>query len=129
MTQNHRGPGRHRREAGPVRRVWDGLHAALAAVMAQGLTALGSVIVQVFAARQLGASGYGAFTVVNGVLLVVLAVQNGWVGDSLTVLNRWNPRTRSALTVSQLGFLLVGALLCGERATATARGRSRCRSR
>lgn len=92
---------------------WHALNPALAAVLAQGLTALSSVVVQVFAARQLGASGYGAFTVVNGVLLVVLAGQNGWVGDSLTVLDRRDPATRSSLTVSQLGFLVIGATACG----------------
>jgi len=93
-------------------RGWTALHSAAAAVIAQGLTALASVLVQVFAVRQLGSAGYGAFTVVNGVLLVVLAVQNGWVGDSLTVLDRWEPATRSALTVSLLAFVGVGFASC-----------------
>jgi O-antigen/teichoic acid export membrane protein len=90
------------------------------AVVAQGTTAGASLLVQVAAARSLGASGYGSFTILLGVLIVLAAVQGGWVGDTRVVLDRSDDVIRGALAASQAGFTLAagvvafgGALLLG----------------
>src|SRR4051812_38957000 len=67
---------------------------ALAGQLSQ---ALGSFVLQVIAARALGASGLGVFALLYGLLMVATAVGNGLVGDSLTVLDRDAPEVRSAI--------------------------------
>jgi O-antigen/teichoic acid export membrane protein len=76
---------------------------ALAAQVAQ---ALGNFTIQVLAARELGASGLGAFAFLFGALVMATALSSGLVGDSLTVLDRHDPAIRAALW--RTGWLVVG---------------------
>jgi O-antigen/teichoic acid export membrane protein len=76
------------------------------AVAGQLSQAFASFVLQVIAARTLGASGLGVFALLYGLLLVSTAVSSGLVGDSLTVLDRGEPEVRSAL-------LSWGAIVCG----------------
>jgi O-antigen/teichoic acid export membrane protein len=92
---------------------------ATAALAAQGLTAGGSLILQVLAARQLGAAGLGGFTLLLAVLLVFTTLLTGCVGDSLTVLDRDDRQVRGALVWALLGFCVLGAVGTAGLALAT----------
>ena len=70
---------------------------ALGALVAQVVQALANFVVQVFAARELGASGVGTFAFLFGTLVMATALSSGLVGDSLTVLDRHEPAVRAAL--------------------------------
>lgn len=70
---------------------------ALAAALAQLAQAAGSFVLQVVAARALGASGLGTISVCLGTTILTTAVTSGLVGDSLTVLDRQDRRIRAAL--------------------------------
>jgi O-antigen/teichoic acid export membrane protein len=67
------------------------------AVAGQLSQAFGSFVLQVIAARALGAAGLGVFALLYGLILVTTAISSGLVGDSLTVLDRGRPDIRSAL--------------------------------
>ncbi|MFZ4809870.1 MAG: hypothetical protein ACOYL9_00860 [Ilumatobacteraceae bacterium] len=67
------------------------------AATAQFSQALGSVLLQILAARLLGSSGLATFAVLYGIIVVATAIVSGFVGDSLTVLDRWDPRVRAGL--------------------------------
>ncbi|MBA0126046.1 oligosaccharide flippase family protein [Haloechinothrix sp. YIM 98757] len=85
-----------------------------APVVAQGLTAGTSLLLQVVAARSLGLAEFGAFALFLALLVSAAAVYTGYVGDSLAVLDRHEPRTRSALVTSALaGILLCAAIAAG----------------
>jgi O-antigen/teichoic acid export membrane protein len=87
-----------------------------AAITAQMVAAGGSFLLQVLAARSLGDAGYGRFAVCLAVIITVTALQTGWLGDSLTVLDRHAPEVRAALATSLIasGLLgLIGGLLVG----------------
>src|SRR4051794_15440900 len=88
---------------------------ATGAVAGQMTQAVAGLVLQVAAARFLGASGLAAFSLVYGALVLVTAVSSGLVGDSLTVLDRHRPRVRAALQVFALvvavGTGLAGAVL------------------
>jgi O-antigen/teichoic acid export membrane protein len=86
----------------------------LGAVAGQLSQALASFVLQVIAARALGASGLGVFALLYGFLLVASAVGNGLVGDSLTVLDRDQPELRSGL----VSWGLIGSLVGGAGAGA-----------
>ncbi|MDP3894948.1 MAG: hypothetical protein Q8Q44_27180 [Nocardioides sp.] len=73
------------------------LPAAAGAVAAQATLALGSFVLQLLAARTLGAEGLGVFALLFGSVVVATAVSTGLVGDSLTVLDRHDPAIRAAL--------------------------------
>src|SRR6185312_6171777 len=79
--------------------------AVLGGIAAQMSQALGSLLLQVLAARLLGADGLGAFAVLFGLIVMATAVCTGFVGDSLTVLDRGRREVRSALQ----GWLLLMA--------------------
>ncbi|QWF84190.1 hypothetical protein [Amycolatopsis sp. CA-230715] len=79
-----------------------------APVLSQGITAGTSLLLQVLAARALGLAEYGAFAVYLAVLVSATALYTGYVGDSLAVLDRRDPRIRSALSASAL----IGLALC-----------------
>jgi O-antigen/teichoic acid export membrane protein len=59
--------------------------------------ALGSFVLQALAARELGAAGLGAFSLMYGAILLGTAITSGLIGDSLTVLARDDRWTRAAL--------------------------------
>ena len=71
--------------------------AASAAVAGQLTLAGGSFLLQLLAARQLGAEGLGTFALLFGSTVMATAVSTGLVGDSLTVLDRHDPGVRRAL--------------------------------
>lgn len=80
-------------------------------MLAQVITAVGSLLLQVVAARELGTSGFAAFTLLTATLVVMTTVHTAWVGDSLTVLDRMDPQVRAGLLASLLGTLSLGAVL------------------
>ncbi len=67
------------------------------AVTAQFSQALGSFLLQVLAARLLGSEGLAVFAVLYGLVVLGTAVVSGFVGDSLTVLDRSVPSVRAGL--------------------------------
>ncbi len=71
------------------------------ALVSQGIVAASSLVLSLIALRSLGAAGLGAFSLLFGILITVNAVQSGWIGDSLTVLDRFDPGYRRALFQSQ----------------------------
>lgn len=70
---------------------------ALGAVAAQASQALASFALQVLAARLLGVEGLGRFAALYGFLILATAICSGFVGDSLTVLDRPKPSIRAGL--------------------------------
>ncbi|NND74105.1 MAG: O-antigen ligase family protein [Ilumatobacter sp.] len=82
----------------------------LGALISQGIVAASSLALQLIALNQLGAPGLGAFSLLLGILITVNAVQSGWIGDSLTVLDRFEPGTRRALFQSQLIVVVLVAV-------------------
>jgi hypothetical protein len=72
---------------------------AAGAVSAQVTQAAGSLALQALAAHLLGLSGLGRFALLYGSLIVITALTSGFVGDSLTVLDRSHPVVRAALQV------------------------------
>lgn len=90
---------------------------ALAGQVTQAVAGLG---LQVVAARELGAGGLAVFSLVYGAVVLATAVCSGLVGDSLTVLDRTEPRVRAGLHVAAAGVCaLTGA---GGAALAVATG-------
>ena len=73
----------------------------IAAVLSQLIVAASSLLLSLVALRELGTAGLGVFSLLLGVLITVNAVQTGWIGDSLTVLDRFDPGIRRALFQSQ----------------------------
>lgn len=74
-------------------------HPAGGALVAQGTSAIAGLVLQVAAARELGAAGLAVFSVGYGALLLATAVSSGLVGSSLTVLDRQEPGIRAGLHV------------------------------
>lgn len=74
-----------------------GAFGAFGAIAAQLSQAFGSFVLQLLAARALGASGLGLFALVYGVLVMASAVSTGLIGDSLTILDRQRNSVRSGL--------------------------------
>ncbi|GAA1426505.1 hypothetical protein GCM10009616_01240 [Microlunatus lacustris] len=82
---------------------------ALGALAGQVTLALGSLVLQVAASRELGAAGFGTFSLLLGAVVMATAVTTGLLGDSLTVLDRHEPSVRAALF--RLSWVLVAALV------------------
>jgi O-antigen ligase len=80
----------------------------LAAIASQAIVAGSSLLLQLVALRQLGAEGLGRFALLFGILVTVNSIQSGWLGDSLTVLDRFDPGIRQALVRSQ--FVIIVAV-------------------
>ena len=85
--------------------------AVVGGVAAQLSQALGSLVLQVIAARTLGADGLGAFAVLYGVIIMATGVCTGFVGDSLTVLDRGSRDIRAALQSWLLVLSASGAVV------------------
>jgi O-antigen ligase/O-antigen/teichoic acid export membrane protein len=82
----------------------------LGAVVSQVIVAGTSLLIAIVVLRELGASGLGTFSLLFGVLVTVNALQTGWIGDSLTVLDRFDPGIRRALFQSQaIAVVAIGA--------------------
>jgi O-antigen/teichoic acid export membrane protein len=72
---------------------------AAGALAGQATSALAGLVLQVAAARELGAAGLAAFSLAYGAIVLATAVSSGLVGDSLTVLDRADPGIRAGLHV------------------------------
>lgn len=70
---------------------------ATGAMVSQLWQAATTFALQVLVARQLGAEGLGLFALCFGIIVMATAVVSGFVGDSLTVLDRHDPLVRAAL--------------------------------
>lgn len=73
----------------------------LGAIVSQMIVAGSSLLLSFVVLRTLGAAGLGTFSLLFGILVTVNSVQTGWIGDSLTVLDRFDPGIRRALFESQ----------------------------
>jgi O-antigen ligase len=73
----------------------------LGAVVSQAIVASSSFVLSLIALRELGVTGLGRFSLLFGILITLNSVQTGWIGDSLTVLDRFDPGIRRALIRSQ----------------------------
>jgi O-antigen/teichoic acid export membrane protein len=91
---------------------------ALAAGAAQLGQAAGSFVLQLVAAHALGASGLGVVSLCLGVMILATALTSGVVGDSLTVLDRHDPRVRAGLQVWGLLLPTAGAAAASAALTA-----------
>src|SRR5688500_5243770 len=74
-------------------------------IAAQGMAAAASLLLQIVAARSLGAAGYGRFTILVAGLLLLAGLHGGLIGDTRTVLDRSDPVIRDALAACQLTFV------------------------
>jgi O-antigen/teichoic acid export membrane protein len=92
---------------------------AAGALTGQVTQALAGLVLQVAAARWLGASGLAAFGVAYGAIVLATAVCSGLVGDSLTVLDRRDAGIRAGLTSWTLLVSGAAAVLGAGAALAT----------
>ncbi|MEP4592611.1 MAG: O-antigen ligase family protein, partial [Ilumatobacter sp.] len=79
----------------------------LAAVASQGIVAGSSLLLQLVALWKIGERGLGQFALLFGILVTINSIQSGWLGDSLTVLDRFEPGIRRALVRSQLAVVIL----------------------
>lgn len=79
----------------------------LGAIVSQMIVAGSSLLLAIVVLRELGTSGLGTFSLLFGILVTVNSVQTGWIGDSLTVLDRFDPGIRRALFQSQAASILI----------------------
>lgn len=87
--------------------------AMLGGVAAQGSQAIASVALQVLAARLLGLAGLGRYGALYALIILATAVCSGFVGDSLTVLDRSRTDIRAGLQTWLLIVpLMAGAMCC-----------------
>lgn len=98
--------------AGLFRRLAGSPFAALGATATQALT---SFMLMAVAARNLGIDELGTFSILYGILILAAALTTGFVGDTLTVLDRFDPYIRAALSrwlgvlaLAAAGFAFVG---------------------
>jgi O-antigen/teichoic acid export membrane protein len=88
---------------------------ATGAVVGQVTQAAAGLVLSVAAARYLGAAGLATFSLIYGAIVLVTAVSSGLVGDSLTVLDRHEPRVRAGLhawaVLVSVGAGLLGAVV------------------
>ncbi|WP_379577723.1 hypothetical protein [Nonomuraea mangrovi] len=77
----------------------------------QAVTALGSLALQLVAVRFIGPVALGAFALLSAILVSATTVYTSWVGDSLNVLDRFDPAIRGALVASALFFAVTGSIV------------------
>lgn len=87
------------------------LGGATGALAGQVTLALGSLLLQVVAARELGSEGLGHFALLFGYVVMATAVSTGLVGDSLTVLDRQHPAVRSGLLTAASATIVLAAAI------------------
>ncbi|UOX99767.1 hypothetical protein [Blastococcus sp. PRF04-17] len=92
---------------------------ASGAVAGQVTQALAGLVLQVAAARFLGAAGLATFALIYGLIVLVTAVASGMVGDSLTVLDRHDRPVRAGLHVWAVLVAVVAGLVGGGLAAVT----------
>ncbi|HXD28178.1 MAG TPA: hypothetical protein VN621_05410, partial [Arthrobacter sp.] len=89
----------------------------LAALGATATQALTSFLIMALAARILGIGDLGTFSILYGALVLAAALTTGFVGDTLTVLDRFDPSIRAGLS-RWLLILGLGAGIAAFAATA-----------
>jgi hypothetical protein len=91
---------------------------ALGAVAAQFSQAFGSFVLQLAAVRTLDLKDFGAFAVLVGGIILATGIMTGFVGDSLTILDRHDHRIRAGLQIWCLvlagGTFAVSAILADQ---------------
>ncbi len=93
---------------------------AAGALAGQVTLAGGSLVLQLVAARALGAADFGVLALLLGTIVMATAVSTGLVGDSLTVLDRHDPVVRSALVRCAVVTIVVATAVAPLAAVATA---------
>lgn len=84
---------------------------ATPAVLTQFIVAGSSAVLQIIVARRLGAAALGNYSIFLSLLITVNALQSGWLGDSLTVLERFDPQIRAALFRSQWAIIALSGFV------------------
>lgn len=84
---------------------------ALAAILDQGFVAGASFVLMILVRRSSGASALGEYGWLIAVMIVLTGMQTAWIGDSLTVGDRFAPRLRSGLWASLIVFSAIGFLI------------------
>ncbi|MBX6390235.1 MAG: O-antigen ligase family protein, partial [Frankia sp.] len=74
------------------------------ALCAQLVNAGGSLVVQLVAARALGAHTFGTLVLLTSALVLITALHTSFVGDSYTVLDRDDPAVRGAVLVAHVAL-------------------------
>ena len=85
---------------------------ALGAIAAQFSQALGSFLFQLLAARNLSLEAFGVFALLLSGIVLATGIMTGFVGDSLTVLDRGDGGIRAGLQVWCLTIAAI-TLVCG----------------
>ncbi|MDE0804278.1 MAG: hypothetical protein OSA99_13270 [Acidimicrobiales bacterium] len=103
--------------AASVRRIAARGRGPAGALVAPFVQAISSLVLQVIAVRELGAEGFGVYALLYSGVLMAMALSNGLVGDSLTVLDRADPPLRGAMSlvalVSTGAVAIVGMIVAG----------------
>ena len=86
-----------------------GKRRAVDAVADQFVVAGTSFVLMILVRRELGKSAFGKYGLLINAMILLTALQTAWVGDSLTVLDRFDERIRSGLSASMLVFGVFGA--------------------
>ena len=81
-----------------------GRRRAAGAVFDQFVVAGTSFALMLLVRSAIGVSALGEYAWLINAMIVLTALQTAWVGDSLTVLNRFDPEIRSGLAASILSF-------------------------
>lgn len=91
---------------------------AAGAIVDQFVVAGTSFVLMILVRKKLGSAALGEYAVLINAMNVITAMQTSWVGDSITVMDRFAARVRSAAIASQLAFIaiaiVVGALMARE---------------
>ncbi len=80
---------------------------AAGAIVDQGVVAGTSFVLMILVRHQLGSAALGEYAILINASALITSLQTAWVGDSLTVLDRFDTRIRRGLTASILAFSIV----------------------
>ncbi|HTO01327.1 MAG TPA: hypothetical protein VL068_11690 [Microthrixaceae bacterium] len=94
----------------------------LGAVVSQSISSLSSLLLAAIAARELGAEGLGAFAILFSIVITFNALTSGYVGDSLTVLDRFDPDIRRALLAAAVTSTILAIITAWASALALGLG-------
>ena len=105
----------------PASRAKLGGHAA-GAIVDQAVVAVTSLVLMILVRRQIGRAALGDYAILINALALLTALATAWVGDSLTVLDRFSYKLRQGLVASLVMFagisIVVVQLLILSHATA-----------
>ena len=94
------------------------------ALLAQVVSSSSNFLINVVVVRLLGVTELGRFSLMFSALLILVALQTSWVGDSLVVLARSEPAIKRGIDATQWGFTLIGSAAAGLSAGAVGAGLS-----